>query len=48
VSRIGGEAVSEALEKVRKGQVTIDPGYDGEYGKVVIPASEKRQIALDI
>lgn len=31
-----GEKIAEGLEKVRRGDIFIDPGYDGEYGKVRI------------
>ena len=31
-----GEKIAEGIAKVRKGDIIIDPGYDGEYGKVKI------------
>ncbi len=35
-----GEKIAEGVLKVRKGDIVIDPGFDGEYGKVKIwPAS---------
>lgn len=36
ISRIGPEKVADAIEKVRNRHVIIEPGYDGEYGKVKI------------
>ncbi len=33
----------EAIEKMRKGQIKIDPGYDGEYGKVNIFSQEEKE-----
>jgi PHP family Zn ribbon phosphoesterase len=34
VSRAGSQAVSEALNLMRAGEVEITPGFDGEYGKI--------------
>jgi len=31
-----GEKIAEGIAKVRKGDIIIEPGYDGEYGKVKI------------
>ena len=31
-----GPKIAEGIAKVRKGDIVIDPGYDGEYGKVKI------------
>jgi len=31
-----GEKIAEGVVKVRRGDIIIDPGYDGEYGKVKI------------
>ncbi|HEY4694798.1 MAG TPA: endonuclease Q family protein [Candidatus Nanoarchaeia archaeon] len=35
-SEVGNERLSEALGKVRSGDIYIDPGYDGVYGEVHI------------
>ena len=34
LNRVAGEQVAEAVIKARRGQVSIEPGFDGEYGKV--------------
>lgn len=36
IEGVGGPEVSEALKRVREGELFIEPGYDGEYGKVRI------------
>lgn len=34
ISKISGPMVAEAISRMRMGKVNIDPGYDGEYGKI--------------
>ncbi len=42
IARVGGARVAEGVARVRSGDIVIDPGYDGEYGRVRIwPASAK-------
>ena len=36
IKRVAGERVSEAVLKVRSGDIVIEPGFDGEFGKVKI------------
>ncbi len=36
IKRVGGERVAEGVLKVRRGDISITPGFDGEYGKVAI------------
>ncbi|MDP3941824.1 MAG: endonuclease Q family protein [bacterium] len=51
-----GEKVAEGVRRVRGGSILIDPGYDGEYGKVAIwqdneaktdPSTLTPQLTLD-
>ena len=36
ISRFAQSKVVEGIEKVRKGEINIDPGYDGKFGEVKI------------
>ncbi len=41
-----GFRIAEGVQKVRKGDIVIDPGYDGEYGKVKIWDDEAQSSKL--
>lgn len=36
ISRLSGPKIAEGVDRMRKGQIVIDPGYDGVYGIVKI------------
>ncbi len=40
IERAGGEKLAGAVSKMRKGDIYISPGFDGEYGKVKIFGEE--------
>lgn len=55
ISRIAGSRVAEGISKVRRGDIVIDPGYDGVFGTVKIwgeeteaagDSADKEQLAL--
>jgi uncharacterized protein (TIGR00375 family) len=43
IAKIGGERLAEAIEKVRGGNIFVDPGYDGVFGKVKIWGEEEKK-----
>jgi DNA helicase-2/ATP-dependent DNA helicase PcrA len=46
IERAGDTVVAEAIRRMRAGEVTIEGGYDGEFGKVhLLDAGERRQLA---
>ena len=36
IARVSGERVAEGVGRVRSGDISIEPGYDGQYGKVKV------------
>lgn len=36
IQKIAGDKIAEGIYKVRKGDIAVEPGFDGEYGKVRI------------
>jgi PHP family Zn ribbon phosphoesterase len=44
IAKVAGEKVRTAIEHVREGVLVINPGFDGEYGKVKIFAGETQGI----
>jgi len=36
IAGVGGEKVAQGIDKVRKGEIVVKPGYDGEFGVVKI------------
>ena len=54
IARVGGERIAEGVERVRRGDIVIDAGYDGVFGKVSVwrndadAVGNKGQISLRI
>ncbi len=42
IEKVGGALLAAAIDRMRQGQVTIDAGYDGEYGVIKIFAVGER------
>ena len=44
VARAAGELAAEGVRRLRAGRVSLEPGYDGEYGKVKIMDERERAL----
>lgn len=47
IAKISGEMIAEGVGKVRKGDIVIDPGYDGVFGVVKIWGNQKEKLVDD-
>lgn len=47
IASFGGEKIAQAIKKVRKGDIVVDPGFDGVFGKVKIWKEEKESVSQD-
>jgi PHP family Zn ribbon phosphoesterase len=43
IASFAAPEIVEGIRRVREGKVTIDPGYDGEYGTVKIFLDQERK-----
>ncbi|HUW22349.1 MAG TPA: endonuclease Q family protein [Candidatus Bathyarchaeia archaeon] len=52
ITKSSGERIGEAVRRVRSGEIVVDPGYDGVFGKVAVwqeqegKGEEKKQMSL--
>jgi len=46
IARHAGERIAEGIRRLRSGQVDIQPGYDGEYGKIRLFDAQKAPSAV--
>ncbi|KKM12697.1 helicase UvrD [Clostridiales bacterium PH28_bin88] len=43
IARVGGTLVAEAIRRMRAGEVEVQPGFDGEYGRIILLWPEERE-----
>ena len=43
IKKVAGPIIAEAVKRMRKGQVNIASGYDGEFGTIQIFSDEERK-----
>ncbi len=43
IEEVSSAEIAEGIDRVKKGKVRIEPGYDGEFGKVVIFEDKERK-----
>ncbi len=48
IAKVSGSKIAEGVDRDRKGQLVIDPGYDGVYGVVKIWGNEEKRIEEEI
>jgi len=41
IDKVSNKKIAEGVRKVREGTIAIDPGFDGEFGKVAIWSEEE-------
>lgn len=47
IAKIAGERVAVGIEKVRKGDIVIDPGFDGVFGVVKLWRDDEEKPLID-
>ena len=47
IERVGGERIADGVERVRTGDIVIEPGYDGVFGKVSVWGTEANMDVQD-
>ncbi len=43
IATVGGERLAEGIGRMRRGEVTVVPGYDGEYGRIRVFEEEGKE-----
>ncbi len=43
IKKVAGELIAHGIDKMRKGKIEVKPGFDGEYGKIIVINEEDRK-----
>lgn len=47
IEKVFGAKISEGIKKVRKQDISVDPGFDGEFGKVKIWNDQNKEVSKE-
>ncbi|MEV0131236.1 UvrD-helicase domain-containing protein [Dactylosporangium sp. NPDC050688] len=48
ITRVGGELLGEGIARLRRGEVSRTPGYDGEYGVIKLFSPDELRVQEDV
>lgn len=46
IARVSGDDFAQIISEMREGNIKMEPGFDGDYGKLLLPINLKKQVSL--